>query len=529
MSIGGSSVDPDTVKPLEEYTGRDRYIDWIEDYLGVVLSEVQKQMVYTIMDNQRTVVISGNGIGKTYTLACFSLAYLFLNYPTAVLATSGTYQKLRRTYCRPVNNLHQNANVPLPGRYLSSNPPRIRVDGEPEVFWEAASSSDPGELEGVHSDYTLAIVEEADKSSVGEGIFESFSSLLTDSNDKLVAVGNPPRDELNVIYDKMQSERWAVFQPSSFDSHNVRLEMEHDDPYVRDEDGDIVIDDVTGDRKLKPEVKDKMIPSVVTLSQIRQDWVGYNNEEWPGAEAAKNSGDREDLDVRWYRQRLGIIPPSQADVLRPFNADPVTNAFDREPSDLTALPSGLGWDVARGSGESADYNALAAVRGDTLDILDYWRVGDHVENERKVRELIDEDSWNCSLLIDAVGVGSESADRVNRWYPQTERFNASATAIDEETYANRWTEGMVALGEFMRDGGVIESRRLREELLAAARTIELNERYHAATETTRYVATPKSHIKKRLGRSPDLLDAALMAITGSEVGSAGRKTIPGSF
>lgn len=529
MAVGGSSTDPDKIKPLDEYTGRDRYIEWIKDYLGIELTEIQKEIVYAIQDNQRTVIVSGNGVGKTYTLACFSLAYLFLNYPTAVLATSGTYQKLRRTYCRPVENLHQNPNAPLPGRYLRSSPPRIVIDGEPEVFWEAASASDSGELEGVHSKYTLAIVEEADKSSVGEGIFESLSSLLTDSNDKLVAVANPPKDETNIIYDKMHDDRWHTVQPSSFDSHNVQVEMNHPDPYARDEDGEIVISDVTGNRKLKPEVQEQMIPEMVSLSQIREDWVGYNQEDWPGAEDAMNSAERDDLDVRWYRQRLGVIPPSQAEVLRPFNPDTVEEAWDRDSEVVPETPAGLGWDVARGAGESADYNAMVGVRNNLLDVLDYWRIGDHVENERHVRELMDEDRWNCPLLIDAVGVGSESADRVKRWYPNSERYNASATAVDEETYANRWTEGLVALGDFLRDGGVIDNRRLREELMAAARTVSLGERYHAATDTTRYVASSKREIQERLGRSPDVLDAAIMAATVAEVGMSGRKTIPGSF
>lgn len=529
MAARDSRIDPDAVKPLDEYTGRDRYIDWIEDYLGVVLTGIQKEIIYTIQDNQRTIIVSGNGVGKTYTLACFSLAYLFVNYPTSVLATSGTYQKLRRTYCRPVNNLHSNATVPLPGRYLRSNPPRIVIDGEAEVFWEAASASDSGELEGVHNKYTLGIVEEADKQNVTEGIFESLGSLLTDGNDKLVAVANPPKDETNVVYDKMNDDRWAVIQPSSFDSHNVKLVMEHDDPYVRDDDGEIVHDDVTGDRKLIPEVRKNIIPEMVTLSQIREDWEGYNQEDWPGAEAAKNSGTREDLDVRWYRQRLGIIPPSQADVMRPFTPEIVENAYRGEPEQTSRYPTGLGWDVARGAGESADYNALAAVWDDELEILEYWRVGDHVRNEQKVREMIDDETWNCPLLIDVVGVGSESADRVKRWYPNTQRFNASATAQDETMYANRWTEGLVALGKYLKNGGVFHSRRLREELLATARSIELSEKYHASTDTTRYKASSKSNIKKRLGRSPDLLDAALMAVTVSEVGTGSRATIPGSF
>lgn len=528
MSSRGPSVDPDAVKPLDEYTGRDRYVDWIDDYLGVLLTEVQKEIIYTIQDNQRVLIVSGNGVGKTYTLACFSLAYLFVNYPTSVLATSGTYQKLRRTYCRPVNNLHSNATVPLPGEYLRSNPPRIRIPDEPEVFWEASSSS-AGELEGVHNEYTLAIVEEADKAGVTPKMFDSLSSLLTDANDKLVAVANPPRSESNIVYKKMEDPNWVVVQPSSFDAHNVQLEMNHPDPYEHDADGEIVTEEATGNPKLKRSVKDQMIPEMVTLSQIRKDWNTWNNEPWPGAEAAMHTADRDDLDVRWYRRRLGVIPPKESQAVRPFTVEDVETAFDRDVTETPTAPAALGWDVARGAGESADYNALAGVFGDEVRILDYWRLGDHVENEQRVRSLIDESAWRAPLLIDAVGEGSGAADRVSRWYPATERFNASGRAIEEQRHGNRYTEGLIALGEVLREGGSFESTRLREELMAAARSIELSERYHAGTDTTRFHASSKDSVRERIGRSPDLLDAAVMAAVAAEYGRGSRRTVPGSF
>ncbi len=529
MASRSRGFDPSTVKPLSEYTGRNRYVDWIEDYLGVVMTEIQKEIIYTIMDNQRTVVVSGNGIGKTYTLACFSLAYLFLNYPTSVLATSGTYQKLRRTYCRPVQNLHENANVPLPGEYLKSSPPRIVIPGDPEVYWEAASSAGAGELEGVHNKYTLAIIEEADKGSVTEKTFDSLGSLLTDKNDKIVAVANPPTDETDIVYQKMQDDNWAVIQPSSFDSHNVQLEMNYPEPYVRDEDGEIVYNDVTGDPELKENVRKMMIPEMVSLSQIRSDWEAWNEIPWPGAEEAMKSGERQDLDVRWYRRRMGLIPPVQSESLRPFTPEEVEAAYDREPQHTPSVPDGMGWDVARGANASADYNALSAVFGDNLEILDYWRVGDHVRNEQKVKELMDWETWTATLLIDSVGVGSEAADRVKQWYPYTERYNSQAKAANQSGYANCWTEGLVALGDWMREGGSISHPRLREELLAASRAIEMEEQYHAGTDTTRFVADPKWHIKELLGRSPDLLDAAIMAVRVAEVGTNQPRTVPGRF
>lgn len=519
---------PDERKPIDEYTGRDRYIDWIRDYLGVELTEPQKEIIYTVQDNQRTLVVAGNGFGKSFALACFSLAYLFVNYPTSVLATSGTYAKLRRTYCRPIQDLHE-SSWGLPGRYLRSNPPRIVIDGEPQVFWEAASPGDPGELEGVHNEYTLGVIEEADKSGVTPEIFDSLGSMLTDENDKLIAVANPPQDETNVVYDLMDDPTWRVCQYSSFDSHNVQIEINHPDPYEKDEDGDIATNS-EGFPKVKDEVKQQFIPEVVTLNQIKSDWLAWNVEPWPGVEEAMRSDEREDLDVRWYRRRMGVISPQAAEVLRPFTVEDVENAFRAEPARITETPDGIGWDVVRGGGTGGDYNALSGVFGRDLRIFDWWRGDDsHLDNYETIRSEV-ESAWNAPFAIDSVGVGSEAPDRVDVFYSgDVIRFNAGSTAADATKYTDRWTEGLCVLGEYLRDGGGFQNERLREELLTAARVVELREKYSSKHDSTRYWATRKSAVKNRLGRSPDLLDSMYMACLMAETGGGSRRKIPSSF
>lgn len=533
-----SPAMPSDLKPPTEYTGRDRYINWIEDYLGVTLAEAQKEIVYTIMDNQRTLIVGGNGFGKTYVLACFSLAFLFVNYPTTVLATSGTYSKLNRTYCKPIEQLHGDIEHIVPGEYLKS-PPRIKVEGEPEMYLEAAAPQDSGELEGVHNEHVLAIIEEADKKRIQKDTFDSLESLLTDANDKLVAVANPPKDEANIVYDTMKADGWEKVQFSSFDSKNALIEMNHEDPYIRDEDGEVVVDDVLDYPKLKPEVREEMIPEMTRISQIKQDWEAWNGEPWPveegggwqeAARIAEQSWEREDLNVQWYRRRLGVIPPSAADALRPFTVEDVRHAFEGPAPQKDGTPDGLAWDVARGAGTQADANALAAVWGNDIEIIKRWKAGDHITNKEIVRKEIDEDSWRATFAIDTVGVGDESVDRVDMWYHDVEPFNAQSVAYEPKKYADKWTEGMVKIGEYLQNGGKITNRKLREELIAAARTVELEEEYSKTADADRFVATPKSEIAARLNRSPDCLDAAYMAVLMAENDAGGgRDTVPGSL
>jgi len=536
MAARGRQKDiplPDDIKPLDYYTDMlddnptKAHVEWIHDYLNVTLTDAQVDMIDTILHNQKTLIVAGNGFGKSYCMACFSLAFLFLNYPTSVLATSGTYAKLRRTYCRPVEALHQNA-WGLPGKYLRSNPPRIRIDGEPEVFWEASSPGDSGELEGVHNEYTLGVIEEADKNSVNKETFDSIESMITDGNDRVVAVANPPRDEVNVVYDLMDDDEYVLRQYSSFDSHNVQVELDHPDPYQKDAQGRVQTDD-SGLPIIKDEVEDQMIPEIVRLSQIKKDWMAWNQREWPGTQAAMQSADQDGLDIRWYRRRMGVLGPATADQLRPFTIDDVEAAFRADPAKTTVTPQGLGWDVVRGGGTSGDYNALSAVFGRDLRILEWWRgEASHLQNYEVIRKHL-KSGWRAPFAIDHVGVGSESPDRVNEFYPNVVRFNGGSKASDQQTYTDRKTEGLVKLGEFLRDGGSFRSDRLREEMLCCARVIGLKENYSSKHDTTRYSADSKDKIKKRLGRSPDLLDAAVMAVLMAETGDTNTQKIPSSF
>lgn len=524
------SVTPDSTerKPVEWYQNRlpEGYIHWIRDYLGVELTEAQKHIIRTIHRNQRTLIVGANGFGKSYCLVAFSLAFLFINFPTSILTTSGTYSKLRRTYCKPLQNLHEN-NWGLPGKYLKY-PPRIVIDGFPEVFLEVSSPRDAGELEGVHNEHTLGVIEEADKDAVDASVFDSMESLMTDERDRVVAVANPPKDETNLVHSIMEDPSWTQLNFSSFESHNVDVEVDHPDPYIRDEEGTIETRE-DGTKKLKPEVQDEMVDGLVRLSQIRQDWESWNGLEWPGLEDAMNSDERDDLDQRWYIRRLGMMPPVSAEVHRPFDLDMVNDAFRATPTDATDVPVGLGLDVARGEG---DYNCLCACYGTEVKVLRKWHGTDHIENEEVVRDALDS-SWRAPIAVDSVGVGDGLSDRISTFYPSRIRFNAGANAADESRFDDMWTEGMWWMGEFLENGAYGHSdygTDLREQLLAAARTLEFEEVYRGSAGTTRLKLNSKTNVKARLPHV-DVMDAAYQSVwaANADFSTEEDRTIPSTW
>lgn len=494
---------PPTPKPPSYYFERAKQGDetWLEDaiadYLGLTVTDAQQRICRALVNNENLLVVTANGLGKSYILAAITNVWLLCLYPAVAFATSGTEKKMRRTYCRPVENLHDNARIALPGTY-KKQPDRIDFKEDPEQYFEASSPKDAGELEGVHAAYTLAIIEEADKDEVDDAVVDSMESLLSDERDRIIAIANPPDDEVNIVYELMNDPTWTTINLSSFDSHNVQVEL--------------------------GEVDAEMIDGIATVHKIKKDWRRFNRTEWPGIETARNSGDNPALDERWYKRRLGQIPPATASAHRPFTTDHVEAGFEREPRATTATPQAIALDVARSAG---DYNALVAVFGDSLRILDHWNGMDHVENEAHVRDLI-ETGWGCPFPIDAIGEGSALADRISTWYPNTIRYKANSFPEDPRNYKNSYSEGMDILGSRLETDLAYDDMRLREELLAAARSVEYEETYVSKFDAEVFDLESKDEIKETLERSPDILDAAYMAAhTAGEVPTA--QSVPATW
>jgi len=467
--------------------------DAIEAYLDLTLGPKQREICRSVVENERTAVIGANGTGKTYITAAIVLAWQTVRYPAISFGTSGTGKKLYRTLCRPINKLHDQAigGVGLPGEF-KQQPPRIDYQ-DPEHYFEAATPSDAGELEGAHEGYTLAIIEEADKADVTAETVDAMRSLVTDyDKGRMLAVGNPPEDEANV-FAEITSERspWHVVRVSSFDSYNVLVET----------------GELEGDR----------IDGMATVSALREDWQDYHTEPWPGIKQARQWSDpdhpefRDDLDERWYRRRAGVTPPGDASVHRPLNPELVEAAYDPAATPRRQTPSSLGIDVAR----SGDDTVASGIHNDVA-VIEYEQTGtDHVQQEQDLADLIR--GWPTpDIAVDAVGEGSGLADGLHDRFGSVHRFKNQSVAAQETTYEDCWIESLALFGEWLEAGGTISNSDLYEQAKIAARTVTYQERHIGSrgdngADVLRATAR-KEDVKQRLGRSPDHLDATLMGV-----------------
>ncbi|WP_089650101.1 DEAD/DEAH box helicase family protein [Halobacterium hubeiense] len=485
---------PDVVEQRlpENYTGAEKYWQAAQDWFGITLSPEQREILEHVATHQYTHLEGGNGFGKTFGIVALALSFHKRHYPSSVVVTSGTYGKLKRTFCADAEGLHKNS--PLFGEWKWSPNPHIDIEGEPTWQFEVISPEDPGELEGVHNDHVLVIVDEADKKDVDLETLDSMDSLISDQNDRMVVISNPPEDETNAVANMpeigLEPEK---LQFSTFDSHNVHVEL----------------DRRSGDR----------IPGLTGLHKLKKKWEAHNGEPWPGYDEARamslpgHEDFRKDLNTLWYRRFAGIMPPAGASKNRPIELDVVNRAYVANADDLDTSGSreGSGIDVAR----SGDRTVQIDEREGALDV-EYSEPGtNHTVQFNKMWRGLDEEP-GAQISIDAVGEGSGKADDTAERYPVVDRFKNGENAVQDDEYKDRWTEGLCELGKYLEQGGEFTDTRLRKELQIAARVLTLEERYVKSRDATVYVADPKADIEERLGHSPDHLDAAIMAVCAAK-------------
>lgn len=488
MSVASQQSDTEELKLLK----------FILNFLQKNPTDEQQDIVSAIEEHERVLIVSGNGVGKSFAVALAKLAFLLTNPNSKVIGTSGSYSQYRDSVWNPMAEMFEalKERTSVPGEVRDYNN-ELKINRN--WYAKIISPSDPGDLEGRHASRVMVVIEEADKKYIREEHFDSAYSSVTDQGDRFVAIANPPEEKSGPVWDRMQSDSWHTIEFSSFESHNVRKGR-------------------------------KDISGLVTLDLIKEDYENYHQRPFPGVEEAREVADIvrrtydpeyklsdeeqeriEGLDTRWFRRRLGVIPPDSSSSYRPIYASQARRAYSQTTPDWsTYTPTSFGYDVA---GTGADRNIIISMDevGGRMRVEDVWSGVDHNHNEVRAREVF-EQAPKADMAIDAVGEGSGTADRLKDAFPNAFRFQSKEKAAQEDKYKDRWAEGLDELGTVLDQDTRYFDYRLREELLKAASVVEFEEQYISKRNETVLKATKKDKIKNLLNRSPDFLDASYMCV-----------------
>jgi len=503
MSISTDETPP-RPRNYKPGSGPYRYARFCADWLDFERTEAFDEIARALNENEQTLVIGGNGVGKSYATSALAIAALYCNPDTVVPVTAGNGDTVKNSIWKNVKSLWRNSQ--LPGDY-KDNDRSLHTEFDDKWFLECHSPKNAEDLEGDHNDNVVYIIEEAEKPGITYTHIDSARSTLAE-DDTILVLCNPPIDEANVINRLDDASSWETIRFPTWESRNARH-----------------------DRGLTDESK---IGGLSGVGKMRSDWQEYNDEDWPGVQRAievsspyltvdgtptvrKAEADREnpefrdDLHEKWYKRRVGISPPGDASIHRPLDPDLVDEQYDPQATPARNTPTALGVDVAR----SGDDTVAVGPHGDVL-VVEYERQGtDHTKQEQQLAEVIRQ--WPTpDIAVDAVGEGSGLADGLDNRFGTVHRFKNQSVAHRETQYDDCWAESLALLADYLEGGGTIANDDIYEQAKVAARTVTWQERHIGSRgdDGADVLAADgrKEDVKQRLGRSPDHLDAALMAI-----------------
>lgn len=161
----------------------------------------QEEILWSVRNNKRTVVTSGNTIGKSFTAADVAMDFLQVNYPARVVTTAPTFSQVEGILWKEIRNYYYQAKFPLGGRMLQTS-----FHYDDNWFAEGISTTDVGRFQGRHNENLLVILDEA--SGVSKEIWLASEAL---HYKRILAIGNP-LDDSGPFYDAALSGHWHHIQ-----------------------------------------------------------------------------------------------------------------------------------------------------------------------------------------------------------------------------------------------------------------------------------------------------------------------------
>jgi hypothetical protein len=429
-------------------------VAWVTRRLGEHLWSKQREILESVRDNRRTAVYSCHESGKSYTAARAVAWWIDSHAPgeAFVVTTAPTGAQVRAILWKEINRAHDRGH--LSGR---TNQTEWFVGNELVAFGRKPSDYDTEAFQGIHAQYVLVIIDEAN--GVPKGLWDAADTLIANETGRLLAIGNP--DDPNSYFAKtcQPGSGFNVIHISAFDTPNF-----------------------TGEE----------VPDAVAASLISPMWA-----------AEKATGWGEDSPL-YISKVLGEFPAFASDAVVPF---PWAQQCRVEGQARVGDVIELGMDVGAGGDETVLRERIGNVAGRV------WK--DHSSDPAVVFNLAMQkirETHATALKIDVIGIGWAVAGWVDTTCRDEGivcdivRVNVAESPQDRERFVNLRDEIWWEVGrEWCREG--------RWDLSGCDDDVvaQLIAPKYSLQRGGRIKVEPKDEVRKRLGRSPDDADALLLA------------------
>jgi hypothetical protein len=430
---------------------RDDFEAFAAEVLHLPLYSKQRELIRAVLDHERVACRAGNAVGKTWAAAFLILFWLAGGPGSVVVSTSATEAQLRRVLWRQVGGLFKKTG----GYFVGATRTETEILMAPGWFATGFSTDTPEALQGIHAERVLVVVDEA--SGVDEMMFEAAEGLLATGKSRLLLIGNPLRTS-GLFFDAFHTKQdeWHTLTISAYDT---------------------------------PAFTGEEVPRKLQKSLVDPKWV---------ERFERRGRDSNEFMVRV----LGEFPLRQDDAV--FSRVALEQAHSQTLE--AGVPIVFGFDPARFGG---DESVLYLRQGNVVRLVDAWqgldlmastgRVVDHV---RRVQEAT---GRRVRIVVDEPGLGGGVIDRLREQRLEVVAFNGANRAHRRKVAPNRRSELFLDGAEILPlldlDPGDSE---LARELLSPTYSFD---------STGAKVVERKTDTRRRLGRSPDRLDALLLTLS----------------
>lgn len=211
----------------------------------------QEEVLWSVRNNKRTTVRSGNTVGKSFIAADVVMDWLFTHRPSKVITTASSWKQVEEILWKEIRVAVQNSKWPI-----DTKPLNTKWNFSDDWFAIGISTDTPVNLQGFHSPHLLVLIDEA--SGISKEIWEMIEALHPSA---ILAIGNP-LEATGPFAESFESDMWNKITISCQDC-------------------------------VEWQEKNVLIPGLVT-----RDWI-------------KDMADLHGTKSAWYRVHVLGLPPEQ--------------------------------------------------------------------------------------------------------------------------------------------------------------------------------------------------------------------------
>lgn len=474
-------------------------VGWIGAELGEYLWAGQQLVCQSVVQHRYTAVPASHGLGKSRSAADIALWWMSTKPDPFVVTSAPTAAQVSAILWREIA-AQKEANQ-VPGRITMSGFPQFHSGDRLVGIGRKPSDYADSTFQGIHALNVLVIFDEA--AGVPAGLWDQADGLMTNSNARMLVIGNPtdptsqfatvcrPGSGWNVIrLDGLRSPLLTEAAVAPF-PELAQLMATEGIPYSTEQ-----------------------VPERLTQLLTGPQWIAERIRRW-GVDSAL-----------WMARVRGIFPAeADADAVIPLAwviaaQDRWTNAWSGNAPRFT--PPGrsvIGVDIGRS--DDGDENVAARRHGHIVHPLQTWRVKDLEQTKARVAGMLRAEP-NAVAVVDEIGVGAGVLDGLRAMACSAVGFVAGAKS-----------EGTDRNGEFTFKNLRAEAWWRLREALDPAHDPDLclpadDDQLAADLTAPRWklvgrgevLVEAKDDIRKRLGRSTDRGDAVVMSMWQSTMAGA---------